>query len=135
VKDEEWLQEFYKIMLQYDSLGEQIFGVGGGMIAPTVKPEASLEGLEKLPVILSSMKRLPKPKHKKLRSFKKLMEASVDAYIKSCGWGLKRGHISLNGGLSSEQVECWRQQRAFFSLAESYGKRATEELDHFLEKQ
>ena len=51
--------------------------------------EDFLEAVKELPPILESMKRVPKPKDKELRKYKKEIEDSLDACIKACKWYLK----------------------------------------------
>jgi len=84
---ERWLRAFMPIYEQSAALIHRIAKFDGeGLPAdlPTL-----VEGNTKLPLILKSVKEMPKPEEKELRKLKKDFENVLDACIKASEWGVK----------------------------------------------
>ena len=124
IEGAKWLQAFWALRDQVGPIIHRVSQAEDG--SPEEKFAAFSEALEKLPVILNSMKQTPKPKPKELRTVKKLEESALDAYIKSCEWGIK----SLKDPSRAKYSAIVFQT----SLAESYWKISAEEAAKFLKR-
>jgi hypothetical protein len=124
IQGAEWLQAFWLLRDQAGPIIHKVSQAEDG--SPEEKHAAFSEALEKLPVILNSMKQTPKPKAKELRTVKKLEESALDAYIKSCEWSLKL--------LKDPNRVKYSAMTFQISQAESYWKISAEEAAKFLKK-
>jgi len=124
IEGAQWLQEFFKIRDQLGSLITKVSKAQDGSYSDRLA--AFSEALERMPVLLKAMKEAPQPKHKKLRAYKKLEEQALDAYIKSCEWGMK----------ALKEPNRVKQSAIVFqsSLATSYWELAGKEAVDFLKK-
>ncbi len=86
-KTEHWLQEFMTLYKQADTLIHKIAEVDADGTPTDLT--TLLEGYEKLPPILKSVKEIPKPKEKELRKLKRELQDILDACIKASEWGVK----------------------------------------------
>lgn len=120
-----WLQSFWSLR---DQAGPIIHKVSRAedSDSPEERFKAFSEALEKLPAILESMKQTTKPKQKELRTIKKLEESALDAYIKSCDWGMKLLKDSNRARYSAMTFQ--------LSLATSYWEISAKEGAKFLKK-
>ena len=120
-----WLQSFWSLR---DQNGPIIHRVSQAEDSDSLeeKSKAFSEALEKLPAILNSMKQTPKPKQKELRTIKKLEESALDAYIKSCEWGMKLLKDPRRAQYSAMTFQV--------SLATSYWEISAKEAAKFLKK-
>jgi hypothetical protein len=79
------------------------------------KLAALSEALEKLPVILKSMKETPVPKIKELQKILNLEVKALDNYIKSCDYQLKylkdQKYFNIHMALicNRETASCWHE--------------------------
>lgn len=124
VEGAQWLQEFFKIRDQLGPLITNVSKAEDGSYSDRLA--AFSEALEKMPVILKAMKETPQPKHKKLRAYKKLEEQALDAYIKSCEWGMK---MLVETNRVNQSAIAFQT-----SLAASYWESAGKEAVQFLRK-
>ena len=124
VEGAEWLQEFHKIRDQLGPLITKVSKAQNGSYSDRLATFS--EALEKMPVILKVMKDVPQPKHKKLRAYKKLEEQALEAYMKSCEWGMK---ILVEPNRVKQSAIVFQS-----SLAASYWELASKEAMDFLRK-
>jgi hypothetical protein len=123
IEGAKWLQSFW---LLRDQAGPIISMVSRAEESDSqaIKSAAFSEALEKLPVILNSMKKAPKPKE--LRTVKKLEESALDAYIKSCEWCIN---------FLKDQSRVKYSAMVFQgSIATSYWEKSAQEATAFLNK-
>ena len=83
----QWLKAFMPLYEQAARLIRNIAKVGADGLPTDV--ESLIEGYEKLPPILQSVKEIPKPKEKELRKLKKDFEDLLYSCIRAGEWGIK----------------------------------------------
>jgi len=88
IEDAKWLLTFLKLRSKSGPIIHELSQAEDNA-SHEQKIVAFQKALSELPIILASMRQSPKPKDKRLRTYKKLEESALDAYIKSCEWGIK----------------------------------------------
>jgi hypothetical protein len=85
---EEWLKAFMPL---YEQAAPLIRNIAKKVDADGLQTDVGslVEGYEKLPPILQSVKEIPKPKEKELRKLKKDFEDLLYSYIRAGEWGIK----------------------------------------------
>ena len=84
---EQWLKAFLPIYENSANLIQKIAKIDADGSPTDV--ETLIEGYEKLPPILQSVKEIPKPKEKELRKLKKDFEDLLYSCIRAGEWGIK----------------------------------------------
>lgn len=120
-----WLLEFFSLR---DQAGPIIAGVAKADVSGSQEDKiaAYSEALEKLPVILKSMRQAVSPRMTELRKIKMLQQSAMDAYIKSCEWGMQ-------SQTDPSRVR-YSAQTFFISQANFHWDLAGEEIDSFFER-
>jgi hypothetical protein len=88
IEDAKWLLTFLELRSKAGPIIHEL-SQAEGSASYEQKIAAFSKALSELPIILASMRQSPKPKDKRLRTYKNLEESALDAYIKSCEWGIK----------------------------------------------
>jgi hypothetical protein len=125
VEGAKWLQSLWILR---DQVGPIIHKVSQAEAGDSLEErvQAFSEALEKLPAILNSMKQAPEPKQKQLCKVKRLEKSALDAYIKSCEWGMKYLRDPSRAEYSAIVFQS--------SLATSYWETSAKEAAEFLRK-
>lgn len=116
---ERWLKAFMPLYEQAAALIHKIAKIDADGMPTDLA--TLVEGNEKLPPILKSVKELPKPKEKELRKLKKDFQDVLDACIKAGGWGVKL--IQDPNRVRFANIVFWTTFAS--GLMESFSKRLT----------
>ena len=116
---EHWLQEFMTLYEQAETLILKIAKVDADGMPTDLR--TLMEGSEKLPPILKSVKEISKPKEKELRKLKKEFQDILDACIKASEWGVKLAQDPNRVRFAN--IVFWTTSAS--GLMESFSKRLT----------
>lgn len=123
IEDAKWLLTFLKLRSKAGPIIHEL-SQAEDSVSDEKKIATFSKALSELPLILASMRQSPKPKDKRLRTYERLEEIALDAYIKSCEWAIK---------LLKEPIRSRYAAMGFqASLATSYWEISSKEAAAFL---